>query len=75
MNKCSAFILACAFGLLTAERVEASPVEWDFIAPSCVDGPCAGAALYPSFFRLPAQRGLALAGPATIRAVPRNGKP
>jgi predicted outer membrane lipoprotein len=36
MNKCSAFILlACAFGLLTAERVEAAPVEWDFIATGC----------------------------------------
>jgi hypothetical protein len=36
MNKCSAFILlACALGLLTAERVEAAPVTWDFVANSC----------------------------------------
>jgi len=37
MKKCSALILlACAFALLTAERVAAAPVTWDFIATSCV---------------------------------------
>jgi hypothetical protein len=39
MKKCSALILlACAFALLTAERVAAAPVTWDFIVTSC-DGP------------------------------------
>jgi hypothetical protein len=52
MNKCSAFILlACAFGLLTAERVEAAPVEWDFIAtgctPSSYGGGCLAGQHYP----------------------------
>jgi hypothetical protein len=40
MKKCSALILlACAFVLLTAERVAASPVTWDFIATSCSNDP------------------------------------
>jgi hypothetical protein len=40
MKKCSALVLlACAFALLTAERVAAAPVNWDFIATSCVSEP------------------------------------
>src|SRR4051812_1929156 len=36
MQKCSAFILvACAFALLTTERVAAAPVTWEFIATGC----------------------------------------
>jgi hypothetical protein len=36
MNKCGALILlACAFAVLTAERVEAAPVTWDFFSTSC----------------------------------------
>jgi hypothetical protein len=47
MNKCSAFILlACAFALLTAERVEAGPVAWDFIATGCSGG-CISGQSYP----------------------------
>lgn len=53
MKKCSALILlACAFALLTAERVAASPVTWDFIATSCISDPfsppgCEASAQYP----------------------------
>ena len=32
-------IAACAFALLTAERVAAAPVIWDFIATSCSEVP------------------------------------
>jgi hypothetical protein len=36
MQRYSAFILvACAFALLTTERVEAAPVIWDFVATGC----------------------------------------
>ena len=36
MKKCSALtVLACVFALLTAERVAAAPVSWDFVATSC----------------------------------------
>src|SRR5438067_2398880 len=36
MQKCSAFIVvACAFALLTTERVAAAPLTWDFIATGC----------------------------------------
>ena len=56
MKKCSALVLlACAFALLTAERVAAAPVTWDFIATSCsaavaftpVGGGCDPAQQYP----------------------------
>jgi hypothetical protein len=49
MNKCSALtLLACAFGLLTAERVEAAPVIWDFIATSCSEIPNADSLCDPA---------------------------
>jgi hypothetical protein len=48
MNKCSAFILpACVFALLTAERVAAAPVTWDFIATGCTYGNCLSGQHYP----------------------------
>jgi hypothetical protein len=52
MKKYSALILLpCAFALLTAERVEAAPVEWDFIATGCTsyyyDGGCISGQHYP----------------------------
>jgi hypothetical protein len=52
MRKCSELILLpCAFALLTAERVEAAPVTWDFIATGCSNGPfnngCVPAQTYP----------------------------
>ena len=52
MKKCSALVLlACAFALLTAERVAAAPVTWDFIATSC-----SGPAQYPQRRRLRTRR-------------------
>jgi hypothetical protein len=48
MKKYSALILLpCAFSLLTAERVEAAPVEWDFIATGCTFGGCISGQHYP----------------------------
>ena len=38
MNKCSGLtLMACVFALLTAERVAASPITWDFYVTSCTD--------------------------------------
>jgi hypothetical protein len=50
MKKYSALILLpCAFALLTAERVRAAPVEWDFIATDCTSyyGGCLAGQHYP----------------------------
>jgi PEP-CTERM motif len=79
MKKYSALILLpCAFALLAAERVEAAPVEWDFIATGCTSfyGGCISGQHYPvtlATFTLPGPdssgtavfNGIASASPAT----------
>jgi hypothetical protein len=48
MKKCSALtLLACVFALLTAERVAAAPVTWDFVATGCALGGCVSGQAYP----------------------------
>jgi hypothetical protein len=49
MKKCSALtLLACVFALLTAERVAAAPVTWEFIATGCAPGGgCVSGQAYP----------------------------
>jgi hypothetical protein len=70
MKKYSALILLpCAFALLTAERVEAAPVEWDFIATGCTSlygGGCVSGQHYPVTLATLTLPGLDSSGSATF---------
>jgi hypothetical protein len=68
MKKYSALILLpCAFALLTAERVGAAPVEWDFIATGCTsDGGCVSGQHYSVTLATLTLPGLDSSGTATF---------
>jgi hypothetical protein len=81
MKKCSALVLlACAFALLTAERVAASPVTWDFIATSCsevpnADSQCNPAQHYPLVLATLTLTGPDSSGQASTGLFPTSGDP
>ena len=81
MKKCGALILlACAFALLTAERVSASPVTWDFIATSCISHPfsppaCEAGQQYPLALATLTLTGPDSSGQASTGLFPTSGDP
>jgi hypothetical protein len=81
MRKCSALILlACAFALLTAERVAAAPVTWDFIATSCslvanIPSDCNPAQQYPLVLATLTLTGPDSSGEASTGLFPTSGDP
>ena len=81
MKKCSALILlACASALLTAERVAASPVTWDFIATSCtlvanIPSNCNPAQQYPLVLATLTLSGPDSSGEASTGLFPTSGDP
>jgi hypothetical protein len=83
MKKCSALVLlACAFALLTAERVAAAPVTWDFIATSCSGpaqtlsaGGCEPSPHYPLVLATLTLTGPDSSGAASTGLFPTSGDP
>jgi hypothetical protein len=81
MKKCGALVLlACAFALLTAERVAAAPVTWDFIATSCSEVPnavsqCNPAQHYPLVLATLTLFGPDSSGEASTGLFPTSGDP
>jgi hypothetical protein len=73
-------LLACAFALLTAERVAAAPVNWDFIATSCslvadIPSDCNPAQQYPLVLATLSLTGPDSSGEASIGLFPTSGDP
>ena len=74
MKKRGALILlACAFALLTAERVAAGPVTWDFIATSCSEIPGANSRCDPTQRYPLVLATLTLTGPDSSGSASSNG--